>query len=193
MNLEKGIIKTNRFWWIWTFCFIYIYLFLFLFIFLLFRAVPVTYGSSQARGQIRAAAASLHHSHSNARSLTYWSRAGIKPISSWILVRFVTCQATAGTPYFILWKFQLENCPFEELPWWCSGLRIRHCHCCGLDCCCGMGLIPGSGTSVCYGCGQEKKRKPPPWIEVMNLWCIEGKNWSRSFKILFLVCDPISY
>ena len=35
---------------------------------LLFRSAPVAYGSSQARGQIRAAAASLHHSHSNSRS-----------------------------------------------------------------------------------------------------------------------------
>ena len=37
----------------------------------LFRAAPVAYGSSQARGQIRAAAASLYHSHSNARSVPY--------------------------------------------------------------------------------------------------------------------------
>ena len=32
----------------------------------LFRAVPMAYGSSQGRGLIGAAAASLHHSHSNA-------------------------------------------------------------------------------------------------------------------------------
>ena len=36
--------------------------------FLLFRALPVAYGSSQARGRIGAVAVSLHHSHSNARS-----------------------------------------------------------------------------------------------------------------------------
>ena len=35
------------------------------FFFLLFRATPVTYGSSQARGQIGATAAGLHHNHSN--------------------------------------------------------------------------------------------------------------------------------
>ena len=34
----------------------------------LFRATPMAYGHSQVRGQIRAVAASLHHSHSNARS-----------------------------------------------------------------------------------------------------------------------------
>ena len=33
-----------------------------------FRAAPEAYGSSQARGQITAAAASLHHGHSNVRS-----------------------------------------------------------------------------------------------------------------------------
>ena len=31
-------------------------------------AIPAAYGSSQARGPIRAAAASLRHNHTNARS-----------------------------------------------------------------------------------------------------------------------------
>ena len=31
----------------------------------IFRAVPMAYGSSQARGQIGPAAAALHHSHGN--------------------------------------------------------------------------------------------------------------------------------
>ena len=34
----------------------------------LFRATPAAYGSSQARGQIRAVTTSLHHSHSNSGS-----------------------------------------------------------------------------------------------------------------------------
>ena len=38
------------------------------FVFCLFRATPVAYGGSQARGQGGAVAASLHYSHSNARS-----------------------------------------------------------------------------------------------------------------------------
>ena len=38
------------------------------FFFLLFRAAGAAFGGSQARGQIRATAAGLHHSHSNARS-----------------------------------------------------------------------------------------------------------------------------
>ena len=51
------------------------YLFIYLFIYYLFifafRAAPVTYGSSQARSPIRAAAAGLCYSHSNARSKSY--------------------------------------------------------------------------------------------------------------------------
>ena len=37
------------------------------FAFLLFRAAPEAFGSSQARHRIRAVAACLYHSHSNAR------------------------------------------------------------------------------------------------------------------------------
>ena len=44
------------------------FFFLFCFVFLLFRAAHVAYGGSQAMGLIRAVAASLHHSHSKARS-----------------------------------------------------------------------------------------------------------------------------
>ena len=37
-------------------------------LFLLFRAAPLAYGSSQARGHIGAVATGLHHSHSDTRS-----------------------------------------------------------------------------------------------------------------------------
>ena len=36
-------------------------------LFFFLRAAPAIYGSSQARGQIRAVATGLHHSHSNTR------------------------------------------------------------------------------------------------------------------------------
>ena len=48
--------------------FVYRYIYYFFFVFCLFRATPVANGGSQARGLIGAANASLHHSHSNARS-----------------------------------------------------------------------------------------------------------------------------
>ena len=47
------------------FLFICIYLFIFI---LLFRATPVAYGGSQARGPVAATAAGLLHRHSNIRS-----------------------------------------------------------------------------------------------------------------------------
>ena len=47
---------------------IYIYTYIFLFFGVFFMATLMTYGSSQARGQIGAIAVSLHHRHSNARS-----------------------------------------------------------------------------------------------------------------------------
>jgi len=48
------------------------------------RGAPSAFGSSQARGPIGAVAAGLHHSHSNAGSLTHpLQRPGIKPKSSW--------------------------------------------------------------------------------------------------------------
>ena len=72
---------------------------LFFFFLCLFRATSMVYGNSQARGRIGATAAGLCHSHNNmsrvcdlhhsscnAGSLTHWTRPGIEPASSWILV-----------------------------------------------------------------------------------------------------------
>jgi len=73
--------------------------FFFFFFFCLFRAAPMAYGGSQARGLIGAVATSLRHSHSHmgydlhhsyAGSLTHWARPGIEPTTSWFLVGFVS-------------------------------------------------------------------------------------------------------
>ena len=83
------------------------------FIFRFFRAKSVAYGSSQAQGEIGDEAASLRHSHRTSDPtcvwylhhsswqcwiLTHWVRPEIKPMSSWILVSFITRRATMGTP-----------------------------------------------------------------------------------------------
>ena len=82
----------------------YYMLFSFFFSFGLFGPLPIEYRGSQARGPIGSEATSLHHSHSNARSLsasytaahgnpgslTHWGRPGLKPASSWILVKFIS-------------------------------------------------------------------------------------------------------
>ena len=72
--------------------------FIYLFIYLLFRATPEAYGRSQARGQIGAAAASLHHSPSNAGSLAHRARPGIKPTASGMLFRSVTAEPQQELP-----------------------------------------------------------------------------------------------
>ena len=91
--------------------------FLFCGSFFLFRAAPVAYGSSWARGWIRAAAAGLHHNHGNwiwatlatyatfcgnARSLTHWVRPGIKPISLWKLCHVLNPLSHNGELWWLL-------------------------------------------------------------------------------------------
>ena len=100
------------------------------FFLLLFRAAAAACGSSQARGPIRAVAAGLHHSHSNARaehlwptaeltgSLTHWARPGIEPETSWFLVGFVLpsparTRAKTGTPQVL---FLCKLVPTSQKP-----------------------------------------------------------------------------
>ena len=90
------------------------FFFFFLSLLFLFRAAHMAYGSSQARSWIQAAAASLHHSHSNvgiwatsatyitahssAGSLTHWARPGIEMPPHGHYVMFLTCWDTTGNP-----------------------------------------------------------------------------------------------
>ena len=82
--------------------------------FCLFRATPVAYGGSQARGSnwsyscwptpqpqqrhIWATSVTYTIAHSNAGFQTYWVRPGIKPVSSWMLVRFVSTKPWQELP-----------------------------------------------------------------------------------------------
>ena len=61
-NMSRDLIKLK------IYLEFYFFKFLFIYLFLLFRATPVACESSQARGQIGAAAAGLHQSHSNTGS-----------------------------------------------------------------------------------------------------------------------------
>ena len=67
----------------------------------LFRALPGAFGGSQAPGGIRAVAPGLHHSHSNAGSLTHQARPGIEPLSSWMQVRFVSAESRLWLNFLI--------------------------------------------------------------------------------------------
>ena len=74
------------------------YFILFYLYFGLFRTTSMAYGSSLARGQIGAVAPGLRHSHSNTGSLTHWARPGIKPMSSWTIVEFITAEPLWEVP-----------------------------------------------------------------------------------------------
>ena len=76
----------------------------FFFFFCLFRAKPLSFGSSQARGRIGPIAAGLRHNHCNARSLTHWSGPGIEPASSWILVGFFTAEPWQDSKSTFNWR-----------------------------------------------------------------------------------------
>ena len=87
---------------------LFIYLFIYVFIFGLFRAAPVAHRSSPARVMnqsysgwptpqprqrgIRAASVTYTTAQGNAGSFTHWERPGMEPISSWVLVRFITTE-----------------------------------------------------------------------------------------------------
>ena len=50
--------------------------------------------------QIHTTSATYTTAHGNARSSTHWARPGIKPATSWFLVRFANHWATTGTTVF---------------------------------------------------------------------------------------------
>ena len=73
-----------------------------------FLCHTMAYGGSQARGRVGAVAAGLQHSHiergiqatsatcttahGSTGSLSHSARPGIEPVSSWILIRFVSTE-----------------------------------------------------------------------------------------------------
>ena len=61
------------------------------------------HGIGPARGQIRAAAAGLCHSHLG--SLIHRARPGIAPVASWILVRFVSTEPLQEPPRWLVGLF----------------------------------------------------------------------------------------
>ena len=104
-NFKSGI-RNFKFYFINTDKTFFFSLSFFLSFFGPFRSVPTAYGSSQARGWIGAAAASLQPqqrqiqttsvtwttAHSNTGSLNHWARPGIEPVSSWIIDRFPSAE-----------------------------------------------------------------------------------------------------
>ena len=90
-----------------------------------FRTTSGAYGGSQARGwisyscwpapqpqqhQIRAESATYTTAHGKARSLTHWAGPGIKPSTSWFLVRFASAAPQ--------WELQLSFFFFKAFLYW---------------------------------------------------------------------------
>ena len=121
---------------------------------------------SQARRWIGAVATGLHHSHSNqiqassatytiahsnVRSLTHWTRPGIEPVSSWMLVRFVSAE-----PRRELWSVH-----FNRIPGWLVCTNIEN---------------GGRGDRNTGGAIQYEITGPLPIITYQNLWFTLGKR-----------------
>ena len=106
------------------------------FFFGLFRAVPVAYGSSKARGWIRAMpqpqqrgiqAGSSNYitAQGNTGFLIHWARPGIKPASSWILIGFITTEPLRELPKWIFW-WKVKIQPLDIYPQIFWELSSRH-------------------------------------------------------------------
>ena len=141
----------------------------FFFFFGFFRATPLAYGSSLARGsnqsyscqaipeaqqcQIRAASATYTAAHGNAGSLTHCAGSGIETASSWMLVRFINHWAMEGTPRICVLNHILY-CPLRG--------PVGHW---------GSSSLPASfdGGS---GCPNERLQRMPKgwWIHGLSTW-----------------------
>ena len=110
--------------------------FFFFFFFFFLRTPCAAHGSSQARGQIRATAAGLHHSHQRQIwatsstshhspwqrwTLNPWSEARIEATSSWLLIWFVTRSHNGNSKlaffnwcmqYYISFRSTIQNDTF---------------------------------------------------------------------------------
>ena len=92
----------------------------------LFRATRVAYGSRLGVKSalllpaytVAIATQDLSHvfdlstAHSNTRSLTQWTRPGIEPTFSWILVRFITAEPQWELHHMVLIDFWVLNQPY---------------------------------------------------------------------------------
>ena len=95
----------------------FILLLLLFFFFYFFRATPTAYGSFQARGRIRAAAACPHQSSQQCQILNPLNRAGDESTSSRILVRFVTTEPQQELTLYVLdFRFLWDRLIFSSSP-----------------------------------------------------------------------------
>ena len=137
---------------------------------LFFSAAPAAYGGSQARGWIRASAASLHHSHSNSGSLTHCVRPGIKPSASWFLVRFISA-APRWEHHFLAYKLKIYMCMCV-----CIYIYFFFFFFFRFGGTYGMQKFPGQGLNL--HCSSDPWPKPQQWrCWTLNLLSHQGTPW----------------
>ena len=94
----------------------------------------------------------LHGSLQQCQILNPLCEARDKPVSSWILVRFLTHWATVGIPK----KQYLNVKKTLGVPWWLMRLRIQHCHCNSSFCF--VLFLPFRAAPAAYGSSQARGR-----------------------------------
>ena len=96
------------------------------------------------------------HSSDNARSLIHWAARELQ-IKLFLKTKMssLVAQWLKDLALSLLWLGSLLRCRFD--PW--NGLRIQHCHSCGLGHSCGLDSIPCPVTSICHGCCQKDNSK----------------------------------
>ena len=80
--------------------------------------------------------------HSNARSFTHWVRPGTEPVSSWILVRFISAEPWRELPP------SLFKACYDPLPVYVNKVLLArsHTHLVSLVCGCSLGTTTGLTT-----------------------------------------------
>ena len=152
-------------------------------LFCLFRTASTAFGSSQARGPIGAAAASLCHSHSNARSepqlwltpqLKTPLRPGIEPSSTWTLAGFAITE-----PWWELLETDILNITLSETPLECLGFNWNRF------------LTFPTGWFTCKVCCYHKVRLLDGLYCTVH--CIEAE-WLLNANVLFhYYCVPLPH
>ena len=102
--------------------------------------------------QIRAASPTYTTAHGNAGSLTHWVGPGIKSVSSWILVKFITAESQRG----LLPQLLLDDC---GLSW--HLFFFSHAH--------STEKFLGQGSNLCYSSDDTRSlihwaTRELPWL-----------------------------
>ena len=102
------------------------------FLFLLFKAAPMSQGSSQSRGKIRAAATSLHHSHSSTGS-----NPRLQPIPQLVQCQILKPLSKPRNRTCVFWlgSLQLSHNGNSKVPFLKQWLNIKEGTTLGRSCC----------------------------------------------------------